>query len=102
MKDDKFESYFYEELSQIVTKLRDDSGRTFEDVALLLGIPPMTYYKYEKGSRKMPITIFKRLCILYNIDMSETLMKIYNITTKKIEADQKDKRWQINSEMRNI
>ena len=91
MKDDNFENYFYEELSSIVTELRANSGRTFEDVALLLGIPPMTYYKYEKGSRKMPVTIFKRLCILYNIDMSETLIKIYNSTIKKIEADQNAK-----------
>ena len=91
MKDDNFENYFYEELSSIVTELRANSGRTFEDVALLLGIPPMTYYKYEKGSRKMPVTIFKRLCILYNIDMSETLMKIYNTTIKKIEAYQNAK-----------
>ena len=91
MKEDNFENYFYEELSSIVTELRANSGRTFEDVALLLGIPPMTYYKYEKGSRKMPVTIFKRLCILYNIDMSETLMKIYNTTIKKIEADQNGK-----------
>ena len=91
MKDDNFENYFYEELSSIVTELRANSGRTFEDVALFLGIPPMTYYKYEKGSRKMPVTIFKRLCILYNIDMSETLMKIYNTTIKKIEADQNAK-----------
>ena len=84
MKDEKFESYFYSELSKIVTKLRTDSGRT-EEIAILLGISPMTYYNYEKGSRKMPITIFKKLCILYQIDMSKTLEGIYQAAIKAID-----------------
>ena len=85
MKDENFDSYFYNELSKVVTKLRLDSGRTFEEIAVLLGLSPMTYYNYEKGARKMPITVFKKLCILFQVDMDETLKSIYQAAIKAIE-----------------
>lgn len=84
MKGNTFESYFYEALSEIVTNLRLKSGRTFEDVADLLDIKPITFYAYEKGTRKMPITIFKKLCLLYNVDMKETLAKVNALAAEKM------------------
>lgn len=84
MKEENFESYFYSELSKIVTNLRIDSGRTFEETAILLSISPSTYYNYEKGARKMPITIFKKLCILFQVDMAKTLETICQAVIKNI------------------
>jgi len=84
MKGNTFESYFYDALSEIMIGLRLKNGRTFEDVADLLDIKSITFYAYEKGTRKMPITVFKKLCLLYNVDMKETLSKINALAAEKM------------------
>lgn len=88
MKDETFDAYYYKALSQIVTSLRIKNGRTFEDVSLLVDLKPMTFYKYENGSRKMPITVFKKLCLLYNVDMKDTMNKINELAIKMMEGDE--------------
>lgn len=91
MKDTNFDAYFYSALGDIVSEYRNKSNRTFEEVAQLLDIPSRTYYCYERGTRKMPVSIFNKLCLLYQIDKKETLRRIAGEAYKKIEADQNGK-----------
>ena len=91
MKDTNFDAYFYSALGDIVSEYRNKSNRTFEEVAQLLDIPSRTYYCYERSTRKMPVSIFNKLCLLYQIDKKETLRRIAGEAYKKIEADQNAK-----------
>lgn len=74
-------------LSQVMLALRKKTGRTYDDVAYLIDLNPVTFFNYESGSRKMPITVFRKLCVLYNVDMKETLKEINDLTLKTLLGD---------------
>lgn len=86
-KIDSFQEVYYLALSKVMSELRAKAGITCEDAALILGIRPNTFYRYESGYRSMPITIFKKLCVLYHVDMKETLDKVNEIATDILQGN---------------
>jgi transcriptional regulator with XRE-family HTH domain len=77
-RDDTFDKFIYQALGEKILAFRKESGRTYDEVAYLLDLSPNTYYRYEIGDRKMPITVFKKLCVLYKVDMTTTLKEVYD------------------------
>lgn len=55
--------YYY----QRIRDLREDSDKTQEQIAKILGIQTTTYRRYEVGERECPTHIIIKLCYLYNI-----------------------------------
>ena len=73
MSRDEYESLFYKMLGEILVGMRQKQGRTFEDVACILDIPPMTFYKWENGTRKIPLQILYKLCKFYKVSIDEVI-----------------------------
>jgi len=67
-----YDEVYYEVLSEKFKKLRLESGRTISDVACFLNISMPGYYKYENGTREMPMSVFVDICRFYNIDYIKT------------------------------
>jgi len=51
------------------------------DVGRLLGIAPGDYFHYESGGVTLPIYHFRKLCILWNLDLFEIveLLKLFPV-----------------------
>lgn len=69
--------------SEYFINLRKQTGRSYDVVAYILNLKPSTFYKYEKGMRDMPVSVFVDLCLLYNKDYGEVFKEL---NKKTIEA----------------
>lgn len=59
-------------IGEYFTRLRIENRYTQEQISDILGINRSSYAKYEKGSRGLPFSVFKKLCKLYHLDFFET------------------------------
>lgn len=85
MKNDTYDAYFYKALSEYMGRKRVLSSRTVDDVAEIIGLPKTTFFQYESGNRKMPLSVFSKLCLLYNIDMNQAIKDIQDKTLELIK-----------------
>lgn len=60
-----FVMYFYQRLRD----LREDSDKTQNDIAAILGISRQHYSMYEKGARELPMHHFITLAKYYNVSL---------------------------------
>lgn len=56
-------------LYQRLRDLREDSDKTQEEIAKLLGTTQQQYYKYESGMRELPMHHFVALAKYYNVSL---------------------------------
>lgn len=52
---------------QRLRDLREDKDLNQKRIAEILNITQQQYSLYEKGQRKLPIDLLKKLCIFYNV-----------------------------------
>ena len=50
-----------------IRDLREDKDLNQKRIAEILNITQQQYSLYEKGQRKLPIDLLKKLCIFYNV-----------------------------------
>lgn len=62
---------------------RTEHRYTQIQVCELLGLSQSTFCCYETGSRSMPVSIMKKLCILYHLDFHETFIYLDEELEKK-------------------
>ena len=55
------------EYNEILKDLREDNDDKQETIAKFLGITKQQYSLYERAERKIPINLFKELCIYYGV-----------------------------------
>lgn len=53
--------------NEILKDLREDNEDKQETIAKHLGITKQQYSLYERAERKIPINLFKELCVYYNV-----------------------------------
>ena len=56
-----------EHYMQYLRDLREDSDKTQEDIAFVLGISQTMYARYERGANELPIRHFITLCKYYKV-----------------------------------
>lgn len=65
-----------------IRNLRDDSGKTQQELADYLNVKQTTYSKYELGKINIPIEVFIKLADYYNVSvdylLGRTLRKNYD------------------------
>ncbi|MEL6964838.1 MAG: XRE family transcriptional regulator [Pseudomonadota bacterium] len=70
----------YEHLDQALadrlTSLRQNSGRTLDDVATLSGISRATLSRIERAETSPTAQVLGRLCAVYNVTMSHLLLAL--------------------------
>ena len=71
MKLDKMDS-LDKMIGEYFTLKRIEYRYTQVQVAQLIGTNRNTYVHYELGNRSMPLSVMKKLCILYHLDYYET------------------------------
>lgn len=71
-----FDQCYNTVLSEYFIALRKERKRTLEDVAYFVGCNANSLYRYETGSREMPIDIFVKLCRFYGVDYEQAFTEI--------------------------
>ncbi len=69
----------YDQITEKVTKLREQSGRTQEDVASKLGISRQRWILVEKGERDLSTEELGKLAELFGIDTADFFEEIPNL-----------------------
>lgn len=87
MKNDTYDSYFYKALSEYMGRKRVLASRTVDEVAEIIGLPKTTFFQYESGHRKMPLSVFGKLCLLYNVKMNDAIKEIQENTLELINKE---------------
>lgn len=82
MKQD-YDKIFNDVFSEYFTKIRTDRGWSRKVVADKLGLPASTFTYYEKGLRDVPISVFKRMCLLYGLDFHKVFKQLDDECTKR-------------------
>jgi DNA-binding XRE family transcriptional regulator len=59
---------YLEEIGSRMREVRVARDHTTAQTAKFLGIVQSLYSKYENGERRMPVTIFRDFCELYDVD----------------------------------
>ena len=56
-----------EKICAMLAEARTDKGITAEEASKLLGISKKTLSLYENNHRNIPLNIFYKMCILYDV-----------------------------------
>ncbi len=60
-----------------IRNLRDDSGKTQQELADYLNVKQTTYSKYELGKINIPIEVFIKLADYYNVSVDYLLGRTF-------------------------
>lgn len=63
----------YKEFGERLKQLRKERGITQAQIAEALGIAQPTIYKYEKGIRKIPMSVLQKFAVYFELSMSELI-----------------------------
>lgn len=65
--------HIYKEFGERLKQLRKERGVTQSQIAEALGIAQPTIYKYEKGIRKIPMSVLQKFANYFELSMSELI-----------------------------
>lgn len=68
-------------IGKYFTNLRIEHRYTQDQLCDILGIQRVTYSKYERGTRGLPLSLMKKLCTLYHLDFIQT----FSMLDKELE-----------------
>lgn len=83
----KNENNIYKEFGEKIKKLRKEKKLTQTDLANDLGMTQSSIYKYEKGLRKVSISILKKFADYFNLSIDELLDFPFPKKNKDIFSD---------------
>ena len=67
----------YKEFGKRLADTRDNRGFTQDQFSKILNIPQSTYAAYEKGTRKISISLLKKISVSLNVT-SDYLLEMFN------------------------
>ncbi len=70
----KNENNIYKEFGEKIKKLRKEKKLTQTDLANDLGMTQSSIYKYEKGLRKVSISILKKFADYFNLSIKKIMI----------------------------
>ena len=81
---DNYDQIYNEVFKEYFTDLRKNKRYTRKYVSERIGIKQPTYTCYEQGLRTCPLSVFKKLCSLYNLDFLDTFRQLDEIVSKRV------------------
>lgn len=63
----------YKEFGERLKQLRKERGITQAQIAEALGIAQPTIYKYEKGLRKIPMSVLQKFAVYFELSMTDLI-----------------------------
>lgn len=82
MKHD-YDRIFNEVFSEYFIDKRKERGLSRKYVSDRLLLPESTFTFYEKGKRDVPISVFKKMCAIYDLDFHVVFRQLDEETTKR-------------------
>jgi len=70
-------------VGEFLVAQRNSRNYSQQNVADLMGISRNTYACYEYGTRSMPVSLFKKACMLYGVDFYDTFKKLDKESEKR-------------------
>lgn len=65
--------HIYEEFGEKLKQLRKSKGVTQTQLAEATGITQSAVYNYEKGRRKIPMSVLQKFAVYFELSMSELI-----------------------------